>query len=511
MSGSRLGKYLRFALSFVVPVLFHGVFDASLFNQGSRIFFTGPLVILLVVVLELVISRAKLIPGKQSLAGQNLRLEDWFLKYHQPRFERWILNSMGTPADIRVPLFRMHKSKLLWIISLLLFFGAWAALPFSRVITSAMGFDLGSSFSILLTTVYPVSVGASMVIVGIVNPDFFRFNAVRIPIIVDAVIRNEGGEENIISFDITPANCFLRSFEPLGSSEIDLYFEMKKFRSPVIKARPIWENHGSMTTEEPTGTIVALAGSSSSFYVFIMRYVIFRIWKGIVFNLKLPGFESIRRLFMSPATVMQKEVVYHPGATIFKQGDTIQTFYYIKKGEVQIIKELDSGEEIILEKMEAGQIFNEMSLLGDTRRTITARCVSRCVLAEAKADNLEALIKNDPDFALALILKLLNRVDDTQNSLTQTIEYLPDLIRVKDHRSRSGAILLSLLFGKKPKKGTIALLLKNQGMGGVSGKDLATYLKQSFALEDSLAEVKEKTEAIEKMINGLCITISHKE
>lgn len=511
LSNTRLGKFIRLILAIVVPILFHGIFDKFLFDQGMRLFYTGPLVLLLVVFLELIISRAKLIPDKGSLKKMNLRMEDWFLKYHQPRFERWILNSMGTPSDVRVALFRAHRSKILWLLSLLLFIGAWASLPFNQEITELLGLDLGSNISLLLTTVYPVSLGMTLLIVGILNPDFFRFNIVRLPIIFDTVLHLEDREESIISFDLTPINCFLRSFESLGQSELGVHFEFKKFKSTIIRALPVWENHEEKSAYEPTGTIVSLLNPGFSFYFFIVRYFLFRIWKGIVFNLKLPGFESIRRLFMTPDTVMQKEVVYHPDALVFQQGDSINSFYFIKKGEVQIIRTLDSGEEIILETLGPSQIFNEMSLLGDTRRTITARCLTRCVLAEAQSDNLEALIKNDPEFALALILKLLNRVDSTQNSLTQTIEYLQNLIQIKEKRIKNAVLLLALSLGFRPKKGMIKLIMKKSAPGGITKKDIAEYLKKSFLPEDKTAENQEKTKAIEKMINGLRIDISHGE
>ncbi len=510
MSASKPGRYVRALLALALPVAFHGAFDALLFNQGARLFLAGPLVIILVGGLELIISRSKLIPSVRSLTKTGLRLEDWFLKYRQPRFERWIQNSMGTPADIKVPLFRAHSSKKLWVVALFLFILSVIGLPFSREISAAMGLNLGKNISILLTSVYPASMAASLAMVGIINPDFFRYNIVRLPIIFDAVLRFPDREENIISFDITPSNCFLRSFEPLGNDIFDMRFEIREFHSGTVKSKVIWENHGQDGDDEPTGSIVTIENPSTAYYFFILRYYLFRIWKGIVFNLKLPGFESIRRLFMSPATIMQKEIVYHPGSTIFRQGESINTFYFIKKGEVQIIKELDSGEEIILETMEKGQIFNEMALLGDTQRTVTARCLGRCVLAEARADNLEALIKNDPDFALALVLKLLNRVDSTQNSLTQTIEYLQSLLQIKEKGAYRAALLMALLLGHKASNGTLSVPLSDDrsAINKIEKSDMVIYLQRMLRQEKTPPGDSAKTKAIEKMLDGLILKIN---
>jgi CRP-like cAMP-binding protein/RsiW-degrading membrane proteinase PrsW (M82 family) len=508
MSAGSITKAYRAFLALAVPVLFHGAFDYLMFNQNDSIHLSGPLVIVLVTILELFITRAKIIPAKKALALQGLRFEDWLMKYRQPRFERWIQNSMGTPWEKKVPLFKLSTGPALWVMVPLLLIWSLASLPFSSVITAALGLDLGKPVSVLLTTVYPASLAVTLAMVGVINPDFFRYNIVRLPILFDAVVQYQDREESIISFDIGPVNCFLRSFESLGTESLSMHFELPGFRSSAITARTLWENHNT-GTDEPTGSIVLIENADRKFYLFVARYFLLRIWKGIIFNLKLPGFERIRKLFMPPATVLLKEVVYHPGTVIFKQGESINSFYFIKKGEVQIIQEMDSGPEIVLETMTRGQIFNEMALLGDTRRTVTARCLTRCVLAEARADNLQALIVNDPDFALALARKLLHRVDGTQQSLTQTIEYLQSLIRIKDRGIHRATLLTAMLFGARPEDGAvrIAAAAQSDKLQGVNSQDLAGYLRRILTMEKPRPEEAQKNQAVERLLDGLTVNI----
>ena len=503
-------RILRFVLACIVPVVLHGTFDAVLLKDGNMLLIAGPFVIMLVVVLELCISRSKLIPPRQSLQSERLRLEDWFLKYRQPRFERWILNSTGTSSNIRVPLLRAHKSKILWALAILLLGASVTALPYGDEICIALGLNLNHQTGILLTAVYPASIGMTLVMVGIINPDFFRFSIVRIPIIFDAVVHRKNLDDNLTSFDITSINCFLRTFEPLEMEEIEMHFEMRNLRSPRIKARPIWENHGEQNSHEPVGTIIKITDSGAAYYFFIVRYFLFRFWKGIVFNLKLPGFEAIRRLFMSPTTVMQKEVVYHPGAAVFKQGESSKFFYYIKKGKVNIIKELESGERIILETMQAGQIINEMAILGNTNRGVTAECETRCVLAEAQSDNLEALIQHDPHFALALVRKLLNRVDSTQNQLASTIEYLQNLIVRNEKYIKNSVILIALLLGNKPEKSTVTLQLPDDCAGmniPIPRKDLVRFVRDSFSLNGEGGPEGKTADTIDAILKDLHLDI----
>ncbi len=503
-------KVLKLALACVIPTACHGFFDTILLLDGNLLYTASPLIVALVLLLEIFISRSKLIPSGRTLREEGLRLEDWFLKYRQPRFERWILNSTGTTSNVKVPLLRAHKSWSLWSIALILLAVSIAALPFSDAICALLGLNLNHQTGILVTTAYPASIGMSLILVGIFNPDFFRYSIVRIPIIFDAVLHQNNFEDSLITFDITGVNSFIRTFEPIGTDEVEMHFEMRNFRSPLIRARPVWNRHGGGKDDEPVGTIIAIINPGPSFYFFIARYFIYRFWKGIVFNLKLPGFEAIRRLFMSPSTIMQNEIVFHPGATIFRQGDTVKSFYFIKKGKVNIVKELESGERIVLETMETGRILNEMAILGETRRSVTAECVTRCVLAEAQSDNLEALIKNDPQFALALVRNLLTRADSTQDQLTSTIEYLQKLLLMKGKHMTYSAMIISLLSGSKPEHGVVTLQLpaaRDGALAVIPHDDLVRYMRSTYSLDEPAHPEDALSEIIEKNLAGLRLDI----
>ncbi|HNW26994.1 MAG TPA: cyclic nucleotide-binding domain-containing protein [Spirochaetota bacterium] len=510
LSSSVQFKAQKLILACLLPTFFHGFFDMMLLMDGNLLYMAGPLIVILVLLLEILISRSKLLPSSISLEDDHLRFEDWLIKYRQPRFERWILNSTGTPSNVNVPLLRVHASPLLWIIAFIILACSAAALPFSDNVCVMLGLPFNHQTSILVTSAYPASIGLSIILVGILNPDFFRYNIVSIPIIFDTVLHQNNFEDILPTFDITGVNSFLRTFEPMEEVEVELHFEMRNFRSPLVRARPVWDHHGSNNIDEPVGTIIAIIRPGPSFYLFLGRYFIYRFWKGIVFNLKLPGFEAIRKLFMRPSTVMQKEIVYHPGATVFRQGDSKKSFYYIKKGKVNIVKKLESGESIILETMESGRILNEMAILGDSKRSVSAECVTRCVLAEAQSDNLEALIKNDPHFALALIRDLLKRVDRTQEQLTSTIEYLQKMLIMKEKHMLQSAMILSILAGGRSDQGLITLQIPAELTGvlaAIHHADLVRYIRDSLSLDGKPHPDERLDDDIEKILKGLRLDV----
>ncbi|MCU0845010.1 MAG: cyclic nucleotide-binding domain-containing protein [Spirochaetes bacterium] len=515
---SAFNRILNVSRAVCIPLALHGLFDLLLLGGGTHSYWIGPLIIFTVGALELLIARAKMVPQRAELDRMGLRLEDWHVLFRQPRYERWILNSMGTPTNSAARLFKSQGGAGLWMLTALFIITAVVFLPFRRELISLLGLVMTPEEQVLIVSVYPASIGLILIMVGIVNPSFFKYSAMRIPIIFDAVLKRDGEEDNLVTFDITATNCFLRTFEPFPSGGVStIYFETQSFRSPEISVSPVWENH--VPQNGPTGSIVRLSGSAAAFNRFLARYYLYRLKKGLVFNLRLPGFEGIRRLFMRPATIMQKEVTYQPGAVVFRQGDDVKTFYFIKKGRVNFYRELESGERVLLESMEQGQIFNELALLGGTKRTVTVVCETRCVLSQASADNLEALIKNNPDFALALAMKLAHRVDQSQASLTESMDYMNRLLSIGKWKARNALLLALGMLGHKRSGQTCAIELDPGFLNGdlpAGPGDMLRYINQALEADEGPDGVdggidSDTLAAIEEYLGGLDLRFTLKK
>ncbi len=67
---------------------------------------------------------------------------------------------------------------------------------------------------------------------------------------------------------------------------------------------------------------------------------------------------------------------YDPGDIIIQQGAKADTFYILVQGEVSVIHNNVAGEEVLLAKLKAGDVFGEMGILTDGRRTADVRADS---------------------------------------------------------------------------------------------------------------------------------------
>jgi NADH dehydrogenase len=82
---------------------------------------------------------------------------------------------------------------------------------------------------------------------------------------------------------------------------------------------------------------------------------------------------------------------YARGEYIFHQDDPGNHFYMIAEGEVDVIRERSSGEQIVLARLEKGDYFGETALLTGSRRNASIRCATPVDVITIERDDFAAL------------------------------------------------------------------------------------------------------------------------
>ena len=107
--------------------------------------------------------------------------------------------------------------------------------------------------------------------------------------------------------------------------------------------------------------------------------------------------------------------------TIVEEGLPGDYMYIIREGRVSVSKLSDDGREKILEFLETGDFFGEMSLLDNAPRSASVRALTDArVLALSRNEFLNVL-RRSPDLAMAVIQELtrrLRQVDEQASSLS---------------------------------------------------------------------------------------------
>ena len=423
ISSAPPGKYFCLLRAIVIPYTLHGLYDTLLFTGGGATLMIGALLVVMIVLLEFLLARSQTLPSLQTLEAMELRFEEWNTVQKEPQYERWILRSMGDQNEDYTPFLRSQFDRKTLLLLVLTLTGTLAFYPFKDVIFEILKITLPAQEQITLFVVMPLSFALNILFVGSVNPAYFRNSIIRIPIIADVLFSTGDRIENAITYDITAAACLLKTVDEFTPGDpLELHFICPGFSSPDLKGKVSWDNH--INPAQPSGTVIRFDSIPKGYYRFLFRYFLFKILRGLSFNLKLPGFETIRQFFVRPLSVMQKEKKFPPGTILFEEGDAGKNFYLIRKGEVEIFKTIQSGqkaERLVMSNLSEGDIFGELALVGNQPRSATARCKTECILAVAQADNLEALIKSNPAFTTKIIQILSNRLHSSEKILSQNL------------------------------------------------------------------------------------------
>jgi CRP/FNR family cyclic AMP-dependent transcriptional regulator len=109
---------------------------------------------------------------------------------------------------------------------------------------------------------------------------------------------------------------------------------------------------------------------------------------------------------------------YPSKATILYQGDASDALYYILSGSVSVLREDESGREIVLAYLNPGDFFGELGLFDDQGgRSAWVRTRVPCELAEITYPRFRQLTTEDPEILFLLASQMALRLRDTSGKV----------------------------------------------------------------------------------------------
>lgn len=170
--------------------------------------------------------------------------------------------------------------------------------------------------------------------------------------------------------------------------------------------------------------------------------------------------------------------------TIFQEGEPGDALYVIKQGLVKITKGSNDGRNKTLAILKPGEIFGEMSLFSEDRRTAGAEAILECrVLVLDKASFISIHEKN-PQIFLQIIHTLIERLSQADRQIKN--------LALGNSRAKIADILLFLAeeFGEKEKNATrVNIRLTHQELADLAGlaRETTTKLLNEFVKDDAIA------------------------
>jgi CRP/FNR family cyclic AMP-dependent transcriptional regulator len=130
----------------------------------------------------------------------------------------------------------------------------------------------------------------------------------------------------------------------------------------------------------------------------------------------VPLFSNVSGEDLENIAALLIERRYPKHAVVVEEGLSGDYMYVIQQGRVEVTKASDDGREKIIDFLEAGAFFGEMSLLDEAPRSASVRTLEPVTLmAVSRRDFLQLLVQS-PELALSLIQELTRRLRATDDS-----------------------------------------------------------------------------------------------
>lgn len=126
------------------------------------------------------------------------------------------------------------------------------------------------------------------------------------------------------------------------------------------------------------------------------------------FRTDTPFFGGLSDATLDLLISMLTERQFEAGATVVAEGDSGQSMYIVRSGELAVRKLGRSGRMLDLNRLGPGDFFGEMTIIGVQNRSATLVAQSSIVLYELTTRNLYAFYKADIH-AYAMVMQSINR------------------------------------------------------------------------------------------------------
>ena len=129
---------------------------------------------------------------------------------------------------------------------------------------------------------------------------------------------------------------------------------------------------------------------------------------------------------LAAIAAIMDEVQFRPTQVIFNADQLGGTLYIVRAGQVELSIVDDDGEKLILELLESGDFFGELSLLDGGTRSASATATQRTDVLVLERHEFLDLMLQKPHMAQDVMVALAKRIRRTDNLLRRRVSRDPN-------------------------------------------------------------------------------------
>jgi len=125
---------------------------------------------------------------------------------------------------------------------------------------------------------------------------------------------------------------------------------------------------------------------------------------------RVPTFEALGAEELSHVAEVVVPRGWEPGQVVFREGDESDTCYVVRNGHARAIREHADGRTITLANFGPGDIFGELAMFEDERRSATVETLDRVDAVAILGADMRRLMREHPGIAVGVVVSLGRRL-----------------------------------------------------------------------------------------------------
>jgi CRP/FNR family transcriptional regulator len=134
---------------------------------------------------------------------------------------------------------------------------------------------------------------------------------------------------------------------------------------------------------------------------------------------RVPLFSTLAEEDLAQVAELALPRRFGSGETVFREGDASDTCYVIRRGHARALREHPDGRSITLAQFGPGDIFGELAMLDDERRSATIETLEETEVLAILGPDMRRLLREHPEISVKLITALGRRLRETNERLAR--------------------------------------------------------------------------------------------
>jgi CRP/FNR family transcriptional regulator len=131
----------------------------------------------------------------------------------------------------------------------------------------------------------------------------------------------------------------------------------------------------------------------------------------------VPVFETLAPADLEQVAAATVPRAFSAGEAVFREGDQSDTCYVVRTGHARAIRAHADGRTITLANFGAGDIFGELAMFDDERRSATVEALDDLEAIAILGGDMRRILRSHSDIALKLVISLGRRLRETNERL----------------------------------------------------------------------------------------------